>query len=158
VKFGKRVYVNHRFKFRGPGKLIIGNDVNLWAHKEWNEFQTFDKDAVIKTGDGCRINGATIQCKTSVTIGKNCIIGSAMIMDTDFHSTDHNHRNDLEFIKSKPILIGDDVWIGGQSAILKGVSIGNKSVVGFRALVTKDVPELVVVGGNPAVIIKNLNV
>ena len=156
VKFGKRVYINHRFKFSGEGHLIIGNDVNLWAHKEYNEFHTFDKDAIIKIGDSCRLNGVTIQCKKSVTIGKNCLIGSAMIMDTDFHSTDHCHRNDLEFIKSKPIVVGDDVWIGGQSAILKGVNIGSKSVVGFRALVTKDVPESVVVGGNPAVIIKNL--
>lgn len=156
VKFGKRIYVNHRFKFFGKGKLIIGNDVNLWAHKEPNEFHTFSGKALIKIGDGCRLNGVTIQSKEAVSIGRNCLIGSAMIMDTDFHSTDFRHRSDPEFVKSKPVTIGNDVWIGGQAAILKGVSVGDKSVIGFRALVTKTVPESVVVGGNPAVVIKNL--
>ena len=156
VKFGKKIYVNHRFKFRGPGKLIIGNNVNLWAHKEWNEFLTFDKNAVIKIGDDCRINGVTIQSKKSVTIGKNCLIGSAILIDTDFHSIHHEHRNDPEFVESRSIVIGDDVWIAGQSGILKGVHIGDRSVIGFRALVTKDIPAYVVAAGNPAVIVKEL--
>jgi maltose O-acetyltransferase len=156
VKFGKNIFVNHRFRFRGKGKLIIGDNCNLWAHKECNEFLTFDKNAVIRIGEGCRINGATIQSKKSVTIGKNCLVGSAMLIDTDFHSTDYRHRNDAEFVKSKPIVVGDDVWIGGQAAVLKGVTIGDKSVVGFRAVVTKDVPEKVVVAGNPAVVVKNI--
>jgi maltose O-acetyltransferase len=156
VKFGKRIYINHRFKFQGKGKLFIGNDVNLWAHEEWNRFQTFDKNAVIKIGDGCRLNGATIQSKKSVVVGKNCLIGSAMIIDTDFHSTDYRHRNDPKFIESKSIVIGDDVWVAGQSAILKGVHIGDRSVIGFKSLVTKDIPKDVVAAGNPATVVKNL--
>ena len=156
VKFGKRIYINYRFKFRGPGKLIIGNDVNLWAHKEWNEFLTFDKKAVIKIGDKTRLNGVAIQARSSVSIGKNCIIGSAMLIDNDFHSIDYRHRNDPEFIESKPIMVGDDVWVGGQSTVLKGVHIGNRSVIGFKALVTKNIPNDVVAAGNPAIVVKEL--
>lgn len=156
VKFGKRIFINHKFKFSGKGHLFIGDDVNLWAHEEWNRFQTFDKSAVIKIADGCRINGATIQSKKSVAIGKNCLIGSAMIIDTDFHSTNHNHRNDPKFIESKPITIGDDVWIAGQSAILKGVHVGDRSVIGFKSLVTKNIQSDVVAAGNPAVVVKEL--
>jgi len=156
VKFGKNIFVNHRFRFSGNGRLEIGDNVNLWAHQEWNKFQTFDKGAVIRIAEGCRINGVTIQSKKYVTIGKNCLIGSAMLIDTDFHSIDYHHRNDAEFVNSKPIVVGDDVWIAGQSAVLKGVTIGNKSVIGFRAVVTKDVPEKVVVAGNPAVVVKNI--
>lgn len=156
VKFGKKIYINHRFKFRGPGKLIIGNGVNLWAHKEWNEFITFDKKAIIKIGDDCRLNGIAIQSRNAVTIGKNCIIGSAMLIDNDFHSIDYRHRNDPAFVESKPIVIGNDVWIGGQVAILKGVHIGDRSVIGFKALVTKNIPSDVVAAGNPAVVVKEL--
>jgi maltose O-acetyltransferase len=156
VKFGKNVFVNHRFSFSGKGRLVIGDGCNLWAHQEYNQFQTFAQDAVIRIGEGCRLNGTTIQSKKSVTIGKNCLIGSAMLIDTDFHSIDYRHRNDAEFVNSKPIVVGDDVWIAGQAAVLKGVTIGDKSVVGFRAVVTKDVPEKVVVAGNPAVVVKNV--
>lgn len=156
VKFGKKIYINHRFKFHGPGKLIIGNNVNLWAHKEWNEFFTFDKNAVIKIGDGCRLNGVTIQSKKSVTIGKNCLIGSAMLIDTDFHSVNYKHRNDPDFVESKRIIIGDGVWIAGQAVVLKGVQIGDRSVIGFRSLVTKSIPDDVVAAGNPAIVVKNL--
>lgn len=156
VKFGKRIYLNHRFKFSGPGKLIIGNDVNLWAHKEWNEFLTFDKKAVIKIGENTRLNGVAIQSRDSVIIGKNCIIGSAMLIDNDFHSIDYRHRNDPKFIESKPIIVGDDVWVGGQATILKGVQIGDRSVIGFKSLVTKNIPSDVVAAGNPAIVVKEL--
>ena len=52
--------------------------------------------------------------------------------------------------------MGDDVWIGGNSVILPGITIGNNSVVGAGSVVTKDVPEDVVVAGNPAKVIKNI--
>lgn len=150
VKFGKRTIVNHKLCFKGPGRLIFGDDVNLWSHKEPNEFFTFDPSAVIKIGARSRLNGVGIQCKTAVTIGEDCLIGSALIVDTDFHSVHFEHRNDPAFIKTKPVQIGDRVWLAGQCAILKGVTIGQEAVVGFRAVVTKDVAAKTVVAGNPA--------
>lgn len=64
------------------------------------------------------------------------------------------NRDRLEF--GLPIHVGDDVWIGGNSVILPGITIGNNSVVGAGSVVTKDVPEDVVVAGNPAKVIKNI--
>lgn len=156
VSFGKKVIVNHQFKFKGRGRVEIGDDVNLWTHKEPNEFFTYSPQAVIKVGKGCRINGASIQCKTSVTIGEDCLIGSCIIIDTDFHSIHAEKRNDPAFVKSKPIVIQDRVWLAGQSAILKGVTVGEEAVVGFRAVVTKDVAAKTVVAGNPAQVVKTL--
>ena len=155
VVFGKRIILSPKFCFRGPGKLIIGDDVNLWTHNEMNGFFTFSPEAVITVGDKCRLNGVTIQCRKAVTIGEECLLGSVMLIDNDFHSVHFEKRNDSSAIKSAPIVIGRRVWLAGQSAVLKGVTIGDESVVGFRAVVTKDVPPKKIAAGNPAVVVKD---
>lgn len=154
IAWGKGVILNHRFLFRGPGRLVIGDECNLWAHQEPNAFHTYDKDAVIKIGKRCRLNGVSVHCRKTVAFGEDCLAGSAIIMDNDFHSTEFAHRNDPARIKSKPVVIEDRAWLAGQSAILKGVTVGKDAVVGFRAVVTKDVPEGRIVAGNPAEIVK----
>jgi len=150
VIFGRRVIVNHKFVFKGKGRLVIGDDANLWSHGEKNGFYTFSPGALIHVGARSRLNGITVQCKKQVFIGDDCLIGSAMLIDTDFHSVNFENRNEPSHIKSKPIKIGDKVWLAGQSAVLKGVTIGDRAVVGFRAVVTKDVPPDTIVAGNPA--------
>lgn len=150
VSFGKGTILNYRFKFRGPGRLKISDNVNMWAFEEWNRFFTYDKNALIEIGKGTRLNGVTIQARKSVKIGKNCTIGSAMLIDNDFHSTDHRYRNDPAHIKVAPVIVRDNVWIAGQAVVLKGVKVGDRSVVGMRAVVTKDVEADTIVAGNPA--------
>lgn len=59
---------------------------------------------------------------------------------------------------SKPVVIGDDVWIGTGSIILPGVNIGNGSVISAGSVVTKSVPEMCLVGGNPAKVIRRFNI
>jgi maltose O-acetyltransferase len=156
IVFGKGIIVNFKFSFRGSGRLVFGNDVNLWAHEESNRFFTYGDDVVIEVGDGCRLNGVTIQAKKGVRIGRKCLIGSSMIIDTDFHSVDYRFRNDHMHVKSARIEIGDDVWLAGQSVILKGVVIGDRAVVGMRAVVTREIPKGVVVAGNPAQVVREL--
>ncbi len=156
VKIGKGVILNHKFKFKGKGKLIIGDNCNLYAHEEPNRFMTFDRTTTITIGKNCRLNGVTIQSREKVEIGDNCLIGSSMLIDNDFHSIYPEHRNDPGHIKSAPIKVGKDCWLAGQSVILKGVSIGDRSVVALRAVVTKDVPTSSVVAGNPAHLVKEI--
>lgn len=156
ITWGKGIILNHRFRFKGRGRLIIGNRVNLWAHEEPNQFFTYAPEAVISIGDASRINGISIHCRKAVTLGKECLAGSAILMDNDFHSIHFEKRNDPAAIKSTPITIGNRVWLGGQCAILKGVTVGEESVVGFRAVVTKDVPSKKIVAGNPAHIVKDI--
>ncbi|MBC8770466.1 acyltransferase [Arenibacter sp. BSSL-BM3] len=78
------------------------------------------------------------------------------IVDNDSHriSIDINERRKAP--KSNPIIIEDNVWIGMNSLVLKGVCIGKNSIVAAHSVVTKNVPENVLVGGNPAKIIKTL--
>jgi maltose O-acetyltransferase len=150
IRFGKKTIINHRFSFKGKGKLIIGNNVNLWAHKEKNEFITLSKGALIEIGDGCRLNGLSVQCREHVSIGRDCLIGSALVLDTDYHSVHFEKRNDPDYIRNSPVFIKDRVWLAGQTAVLKGVTVGEEAVVGFRAVVTKDIAPKTIVAGNPA--------
>jgi maltose O-acetyltransferase len=93
-------------------------------------------------------------CK--VTIGKNCMIGPRVSIFTAGHPLDAKTRvTGLEF--GSPITIGDNVWIGGNVVINPGVRIGDNAVIASGAVVTKDVPDNVVVAGVPAKILKQLN-
>lgn len=151
IKYGKNFICKWDLKIKGPGKVIFGDNVNAWTNAERNVIETFDKDATITIGDNSRINGAWIQSRKDISVGKNCILGSTMLIDTEFHSLPG--RTDLP---SKPIKIEDNVWIGGKSAILKGVTVGQGSVIGFGSVVRTDIPAKSVVIGNPSQIVKTL--
>lgn len=157
VEFGKDVTANWKLRIKGPGRVVIEDGVNLWSFAEKNQLLTYSKDAVIKIGAGSRINGATIQARKLVEIGENCLMGSALIMDNDFHHTDPAKRFDKTQIPSSPVSIGKNVWVCGQTVILKGVTVGNNSVVALRSVVTKDVAANTVVAGNPAKMVKQLD-
>ena len=90
-----------------------------------------------------------------VHIGKNCMMAPGVHIYTATHPLDANERNSgVEY--GKPVTIGDNAWIGGRAIINPGVTIGHNVVIASGAVVTKDVPDNCVVGGNPARIIKTL--
>lgn len=90
-----------------------------------------------------------------VRIGDNCFMAPGVHIYTATHPLDPIERiSGLEF--GKPVTIGNNVWIGGRAVINPGVRIGNNVVVASGAVVTKNVPDCVVVGGNPAKIIKSI--
>lgn len=98
----------------------------------------------------------------NASISGKCIIGNDVMMGPECIIYTRNHKTDdvtttmrgQGFTEERPVHIGDDVWIGGRVTILPGVRIGNHSIVGAGAIVTKDVPEWAVVAGNPAVVKK----
>jgi maltose O-acetyltransferase len=90
-----------------------------------------------------------------VAIGRNCLLGPGVHIYTATHPLSAEKRAvGLEY--GKPVTIGDDVWIGGQAVLNPGVAIGTGSVIASGAVVAEDVPEDVVVQGNPAAIVKEL--
>ncbi|MCU7746674.1 acetyltransferase [Priestia megaterium] len=88
-----------------------------------------------------------------VRFGDNCLLGPGVHIYTATHPIDPNERNSGKEY-ANPIIFGNNVWIGGSSVINPGVTIGDNVVIASGSVVTKDVPNNVVVGGNPAKIIK----
>lgn len=116
-----------------------------------------DYGKFIEIGDGTFINYDCIildACK--VKIGKNVMIGPRTCIVTSSHPIYAPVRISGYNI-SKPINIGDDVWIGGCVVLNPGVSIGKGSVIGSGSVVTKDIPENVIAFGNPCCVIRNIN-
>ncbi|WP_339924970.1 sugar O-acetyltransferase [uncultured Cyclobacterium sp.] len=93
---------------------------------------------------------------TPIRIGNRSMFGPGVHIYSATHPLDAKTRSSLlEF--GKPVTIGDDVWVGGGAIICPGVTIGDRSIVAAGAVVTRDVPADVIVGGNPAKIIKNID-
>lgn len=97
----------------------------------------------------------TILDNASVTIGDHVLIGPSVQFYTASHSMDHQSRRRWETF-SKPIVVEDDVWIGGSSVINQGVTIGARSVIAANSVVNKDVPPDCLYGGTPAKFIRKI--
>lgn len=114
-----------------------------------------DVGAHIRVGKNFYANsGCCLLDVANITIGDNVFLAPNVQLFTATHPLDAMERRLVEM--GKPIVIGDDVWIGGSAIILPGVKIGSRCVVGAGSVVTKDVPSDVVVAGNPAKIIRRL--
>lgn len=108
----------------------------------------------IKIGKGCFIQ----QCCTffgrgGITLGQNVLVGPKVNIITINHDPDPENRSATY---SRSVVIEDKVWIGINATILSGVRIGYGAIIGANSVVTKDVPSMTVVAGNPAKIIKKL--
>lgn len=121
-------------------------------------FSTRSREAVIRIGDDCGFTGTTLVAARRIEIGHRVQVGAnTTIVDTDFHPlTPEGRKADMANGTSRPVIIHDDVFIGMNCLILKGVEIGEGSVIGAGSVVSKDVPPRTMVGGNPARIIKEL--
>ena len=112
----------------------------------------------VHIGDDVGCSGCTVSAAVSVTIGHRVLLGSGcLICDSDFHPLHPDDRHDHTCTMSQPVVIEDDVFIGARAIILRGVRVGAGSVVGAGAVVTHDVPPMVVVAGNPAQVVRQLN-
>jgi maltose O-acetyltransferase len=117
-----------------------------------------DYGSNIKLGKGFYSNfGVVILDCGPVTVGDRVLFGPNVQIYAVEHELDPFQRNGARGPeKTAPVVIEDDVWIGGSAVILKGVTIGKCSVVAAGSVVTKDVPPYCVVGGNPAAFIKSV--
>lgn len=146
VIFGRNIHLG---KF---AQLICASD-NCIRFTTWPSKQA---DAEIRIGDYCLISpGVRISAAQSIHIGDNCMLAAKVtISDSDWHGIYNRIR---PFRCIKPIVIENNVWLGEGVIVTKGVRIGENSVVGTGAVVTKDIPANCVAAGNPARVIKTIN-
>ena len=143
------------------GNIYIGNNVVLSGKPMFFFNDKLFEKPQIKIGNHTFIGHETaLIVANEIKIGNNCLIAAGVtIADNDSHPLDYKERRENKTVDKncvEPVCIGDDVWVGHNASILKGVVIGNRSIIGARSVVTKSVPDDCIVAGNPARIVKNL--
>lgn len=132
--------------------IIGARDANVQL-TSWN---IGDWKGELKIGKYCLITpGVRIMAAESIEIGDACMFAhGAYISDADWHGI---YDRSEPVGKTKPIILKDNVWIGDSAIVCKGVTIGENSIIGAGAVVTKNIPANVVAAGNPAKVVKNLD-
>lgn len=162
IQIGKNVrFYGTTFITRYPQSAItIGDDCEFNSSCHFNYrginhnciLQTSNKSAKITIGSRCGFSGVSIVCDKEVTFGNNVIVGTNTIIgDRD----DHTDRYPTE---PMPVIIDDNVWIGMNCVVLKGVKIGKNTIIGAGSVVTHDIPANCVAAGVPCRVIKTLQI
>jgi acetyltransferase-like isoleucine patch superfamily enzyme len=116
---------------------------------------TLSKQAQLYIGNSIGFSGVRIGCAEKITIGDNCLIGANVtITDSDWHAIDPARRHDVKATLTRPVKIGNNVFIGANSIVLKGTEIGDDSVIGAGSVVSGMIPANVIAAGNPCIVIK----
>lgn len=161
-KSGGRILKGVNIRIHGSAN--VGNDVIIGARG----IDLFERSQIVLTlnsrliiGNHVGMTSVTIFCKKSIEIGNYVNIGAGtMIFDTNFHSTDwkirENRIEDIQTAKDAPVKIGDNVFIGARCIIMKGVTIGPRTIISAGSVVSKDIPSDCIVAGNPCKVIKSL--
>ncbi|MFZ5570353.1 MAG: acyltransferase [Thermodesulfobacteriota bacterium] len=143
---------------RHPGSTIrIGSECRFLSLPSSNliginkpcMLSTLAEEAEIAIGESCGFSGTVIGCAERIVLGDNVRCGAnTVITDTDWHGDDKRAG------RNGPVVIGNDVWLGINVTVLKGVTIGDNTLVGAGSIVNRSLPPNVVAAGNPAKIIR----
>jgi acetyltransferase-like isoleucine patch superfamily enzyme len=147
VFFGKRLelQISKRGKVRFGRFAWIGDRTKIRCHE--GEVTIGPKTVI---GQEC-----TISAYRGVRIGEQCVIADrAMFIDFDHGVVEIERPIRLQGIYMRDVAVGSNVWIGYGACVLRGVRVGDNSIVGTNAVVTKDVPQNAVVGGVPAKLLR----
>jgi len=155
ASLGPRSRIWGRVIVHNNGTLLIGDRVRIAAKIAPVELAVASGGR-LEIGDNVYINcGCSIAATLSVIVGANCNIGSHVsIMDNDFHRMEPERRNEMP--ASAPIVLEENVWIGIRAIVLRGVTIGQGSVIGAGSVVVNDVPPRSLAAGVPARVIRTL--
>lgn len=137
----------------GKGCVIGVNSIGYHAGMPYNTKLLNDgENSYIIVGNNCRINGACIHAEKRVIIGNNCVIASGVtIIDSNGHEINsHNRTKGRD--NPAPIEIGNNVWVGINSVILKGTKLGDNCVISAGSVVKGVFPAGSLIRGNPAIV------
>lgn len=151
------------------GRLVIGPGFRSNNREMANPIGRFHACSLIVSGTGelsigsnVGMSSSAVVCHNKVTIGDNVNLGGGtVIYDTDFHSTSRLDRKDSVTDRANantaPVIIKKDVFVGAHTTILKGVTIGEGSIIGACSVVTRSVPANEIWAGNPAKFLRGLS-
>ena len=145
VKIKGSLHIKGGVKVQIDSETRLGKKVKIFGSGE------------VTIGSNVSLNGCWIGCQKSVSVGDYCLISDCYLLDTDYHNLEPHLRHAPPGPKvTAPIVIERNVWIGANSTVMKGVQVGENSVIGLGSVVRKSVPANVVVIGNPQQIVKSL--
>jgi acetyltransferase-like isoleucine patch superfamily enzyme len=154
------VNVNLKGKFKIGKKVLLNSGAfyNMIGRQQKCYF-IVGANAELTIGSNVGMSSSALICYEKIVIGDHVKIGgNVVIYDSDFHSLKSEHRvaipENTSTILTKPVYIGNKVFIGAHSTILKGVTIGDDAIIGAGSVVTKNVPANQIWGGNPAKFIR----
>ena len=164
IQFPFKVWGNIRFMFLGEGSITIGKFFHAVSSRRRSAFTLFSPchlniigDGQIILGEQVALNGNTITARSKIYIGDNTMIGpNTIIIDHDGHQAWPPEARWTKKGLSKEIIIENNVWIGMNCTILKGVRIGSGSIIAAGSIVTHNVEANSLYAGNPAKKIKSL--
>lgn len=165
--FGKNLQIPGKVSWLIEGsKLNIGDNFYLSSGNGVNPIASnlqadvyVEPGATLTIGNNVGMSSTRLWIHESARIGNNVKIGGCvLITDTDAHPMDYVvRRSSNDGTKSAPVVIEDDVWVGAHCIILKGVTIGARSIIGAGSVVTNSIPVDCVAAGNPCRVIKIIN-
>jgi acetyltransferase-like isoleucine patch superfamily enzyme len=138
----------------GGGNIRIGSRFVIRGHVAPCEL-TSEADSQLLIGDRVFLNqGVVVAAKESIEIGDDSLIGDfSAIYDSNYHQLDPSHPD-----KPRPVTIGKNVWLGNGVLVLPGSQIGDHTVVAARSVVKGTLPPRVLAAGNPAVVVRQLEI
>lgn len=112
--------------------------------------------ATLSIGEGTYINhSASLVAHERVTVGARCHIGpNVMVTDNSYHRIEPDRRDEMP--ESRPVTIGDNVWLGARVIVLPGITIGDDAVIGAGSVVSRDIPARSLAAGAPARVIRTI--
>lgn len=150
VKIAKGVQIRGSLQISKQVKVTMGEGCRL------SKYLVIYGTGEVTIGRNVLLNGPCIGCDRSITIGDECLISDCFLADSDYHNLEPHLRHSPPGPKvAAPIVIERNVWIGARATVMKGVHIGENSVVGLGSVVRKSIPPNVVVIGNPQQIVKH---
>jgi len=157
AKLNKYSYIEKPFLLTGVQSFFLGENVKIWPFARIEVSVGTKSDPALKIFNHTIIQPFVhIGVAEKVTIGKHCLIASHVyITDHDHNiSLPRSHPSYMDNLQTSAVRIGDYAWIGEKVNILKGVSIGESSIIGAGSTVTRDIPPIAIALGSPAKVVK----
>ncbi|MDU0808906.1 acyltransferase [Aquirufa regiilacus] len=164
-QIGEKSLIGKDCFLKGGQYIEIGDNTSIGRHGVitfWDSDNSKKGTSSIKIGDNCSIGEyCLITSINSIKIGNGVLIGRRVTITDNSHGASLLEESKImpcrrSLYSKGPILIGNNVWIGDKVSIMPGVEIGDGVIVAANTVVTKDIPQNVVVGGVPAKVIKFL--